>query len=90
MPVSPMNVGTRSRWLVTARHSVPPGNDGFEKWIDVYKKILAAGKGAYMPIKYNQLDLAMEELQPEGSFLLFWAPTVEAAEDAMKKMKSWK
>jgi hypothetical protein len=66
------------------------GNEGFGRWIPVYKKIQAAGKGIQVNCTYDELDQIIETLNPHGVYLTMGGvPSREAAEDLLKKLERW-
>jgi hypothetical protein len=66
------------------------GNEGFARWIPVYKKIQAAGKGAQVVCVFSEIDLIIETLDPHGVFLtMSGVPSREAAEEMLKKLERW-
>ncbi|MEI8198189.1 MAG: hypothetical protein WCI73_20035, partial [Phycisphaerae bacterium] len=49
------------------------GNGPAAKWIDVYRKIQAAGKAIeLMPVSLDDARQVMQHLRPEGVWLKFW------------------
>jgi hypothetical protein len=66
------------------------GNEGFARWIPVYKKIQAAGKAVQVICDFAELDLIIETLDPHGVFLtMSGVPSREAAEAMLKKLERW-
>ena len=66
------------------------GNEGFHRWVDVYKKIQAAGKGIQVICTYDELDMIMETLDPHGVYLaMSEVPDREAALDMLVKLEKW-
>ena len=66
------------------------GNEGFHKWVDVYKKVQAAGKGIQILCRFKELDLIMETLDPHGVFLsMGGVPSREAAEEMLRQLEKW-
>lgn len=45
------------------------GNEGFHRWVDVYRKIQSAGKGIQVICDVSELDQIMQTLSPRGMFL---------------------
>ncbi len=45
------------------------GNEDFSRWIDVYQRIQAAGKGAQVNCRADELDEVMQNLDPRGLYL---------------------
>lgn len=68
------------------------GNEGFERWIPVYKKIQKAGKGVCLYISVNELSRVFETLEPEG----IWFQAIAGIEDlqtanrVIKAVSEWK
>ena len=68
------------------------GNQGYHKWVDVYKRIQAAGKGIQMMCDIKELDMIFETLRPEG----VWFSNIsgirdrETAEYAVGRITRWK
>ena len=55
------------------------GNGPAAKWIDVYRKIQAAGKGIeLMPESVEDALAVMKHLKPEGVWFKFWRPMTTA------------
>ena len=66
------------------------GNEGFHRWIPVYRKIQAAGKGIEVICTFQELDLVMETLDPHGLYLLVGGvPSREAALDMLARLEKW-
>ncbi len=66
------------------------GNEGFARWIPVYKKIQAAGKGVQVNCDFAEIDAIIETLNPHGVFLtMAGVPSREAGEDLLKKLERW-
>ena len=66
------------------------GNEGFARWIPVYQKIQAAGKGIQVLCTYTDVDLIMETLDPHGVFLsMGGVPSREAGLDMLNKLTRW-
>jgi hypothetical protein len=68
------------------------GNEGFTKWIPVYKKIREAGKSIQITrIDLNELPILFENFSPEG----IWITTVqgidsrETADAVLKRIEAW-
>lgn len=49
-------------------------------WLDLFKRIQAAGKGVVIYLPYEEVETAVEELNPEGLFIHTGARSIEAAE----------
>jgi hypothetical protein len=55
---------------LTALQFVPgAGNEGFAKWVDVYRKAQAAGKAIMVYCTPAEIDLVIETLDPSGVYL---------------------
>jgi hypothetical protein len=68
------------------------GNEGFERWIPVYKKIQNAGKGIQIfGVNLENLDLLFENLKPEGAWICGVGDikSREEADYALKRIKNW-
>ena len=67
------------------------GNEGYHKWVKVYQKIQAAGKGIEMNCHVSELPMIFETLKPEG----LWFSTIrgidspDTAEKALKRIEKW-
>ena len=67
------------------------GNEPASRWMDVYQKCQAAGKGLQIPLGVNELDYFMENLKPNGLWLnLFGIENREHGEAVLKKLGTWK
>lgn len=69
------------------------GNEGFHKWIHIYKKIQNAKKSLQIiDITVEELDLLFEYLRPDG----VWISSIkgindkEAAEHVIKRIREWR
>ena len=66
------------------------GNEGFHRWVDVYRKVQSAGKGVQINCSYPELDMIMETLDPHGVYLAMdGVPDREAALDMLRKLEKW-
>ena len=65
------------------------GNGCASDWIDVYKKIRAAGKGIQVGLRPDELDLFMDEFSPEGLWLGIDADSAAHAADLVKRVEQW-
>ena len=66
------------------------GNEGFHRWVNVYRRAQAAGKGIQVNCSFGELDLIMETLDPHGVFLTMeGVPSREAALDMLKRLEKW-
>ncbi|MFO7635908.1 MAG: hypothetical protein R6W96_01205 [Clostridia bacterium] len=67
------------------------GNEGFHRWIGVYKKIQKASKGIQVLVQPGELGEVFEHLDPEGVMLCVQGIENESqAENVMKKIKKWR
>lgn len=67
------------------------GNDRWSDWIEVYRRIQAAGKAFVFYPPVQDLDQATEVLRPEGAWpVVSGVRDVEMAEAALKKIAAWK
>ena len=68
------------------------GNEGYHRWIQLYQKIQAAGKGIFLACDVSELPLVFETLKPEG----IWFGSVsgvkdfEMADRVVKRITAWK
>lgn len=66
------------------------GNEGFDRWIDVYRRIQSAGKGVEVICTYEEVDLVMATLSPRGLYLnVEGVPSREAALDMLDRLTRW-
>ena len=65
------------------------GNGCASDWIDVYKRIRAAGKGIQVGLRPEELDLFMDEFSPEGLWLGIDADSPAQAADLVKRVEQW-
>lgn len=69
------------------------GNEGFTRWIDLYRRIQAAAKGIQIVgIDVSELPLLFDALKPEGVFIsgLSGVPDTETADEVLKRLKNWR
>ena len=67
------------------------GNEPASRWMDVYRKCQAAGKGLQITLHHTELDVFMETLRPEGLWLsIKGVKTVEEAEFLLRRVAQWK
>lgn len=60
-------------------------------YIDLYKKIQAAGKGIQIQdLELDEVDIIMRELKPNGVWMHVNVTNAEQAEAVMKKIRKWK
>lgn len=67
------------------------GNEGYHKWVDVYKRIQSAGKGIEMQCHINELPMVFETLKPEGVWFsnLRGIDSLDTAEKVLKRIEKW-
>jgi hypothetical protein len=65
------------------------GNEPASKWMRVYKRVQAAGKGLHIGIEPGELDFFMENLKPEGVMLQTWAASPEEADAMIARVAKW-
>jgi hypothetical protein len=66
------------------------GNEGFHRWVDVYRRVQAAHKGIQVICDYAELPAVMETLDPRGLFLSVGAvPSREAGLDMLRRLEAW-
>lgn len=70
----------------------PPQYWDWHLWIDVYKRIQAAGKRFYLPIPVRDLkDLTESGLRPEGAWLVVEGVNCkDEADAALKEIAAWR
>ena len=68
------------------------GNEGFSRWLPVYKKIQAKGKAAQIYLDIDDLDLLFENLNPGGIWIagISGVDSAEDAEYVLKRVEKWK
>jgi hypothetical protein len=69
------------------------GNGGFEKWVEVYRRIQAAGKSMHIvSIDSRQLPLLFDSLKPEGVFITNVAGVTDrrSAATVLKQIEAWR
>lgn len=66
------------------------GNEPASRWMDVYRKCQAAGKGLQIPLSVTELDAFMDNLKPNGLWLnITGIRTREEAEAVLRKLARW-
>jgi hypothetical protein len=68
------------------------GNEGFARWLPVYKKIQEAGKAAEVYMDISDLGIMFEYLRPEGIWIggISGVDDEETAEYVLKRVRQWK
>lgn len=54
-------------------------------WLDLFRRIQAAGKGVVIYLPYDEVETALRALRPEGLFIHTGAASIEAAEALLAK-----
>lgn len=68
------------------------GNEGYHRWVNVYRQIQNAGKGIQMMCDVSELPMIFETLKPEG----IWFSSIsgitdrDTAEKVVKRIGRWK
>ncbi|GMV37485.1 MAG: hypothetical protein AMXMBFR61_19930 [Fimbriimonadales bacterium] len=65
------------------------GNGPASKWMDVYRRVLAAGKNIHITAEPDDLEPFFEALDPEGVMLCTWAKDVEHADAIVRRVSKW-
>jgi hypothetical protein len=66
------------------------GNEGFHRWVDVYRRVQAADKAIQVICGIGEIDLVIETLDPRGVFLSVGSvPSREAGEAMLRKLEKW-
>jgi hypothetical protein len=67
------------------------GNEGFERWIPVYRRIQEAGKGIYLSCDASELGAVFGALKPEGVWIadLRGVGDRETADAVIKRVERW-
>jgi hypothetical protein len=68
------------------------GNEGFTRWIEVYRRIQAAGKGIQiLTVTVPELSLLFDQLEPGGIYVshVSGVSTPEEAEAVLAKFERW-
>ena len=68
------------------------GNEGFMRWLHVYKKIQAARKGIHLDIDISELDDVIANLKPDGLWFSHIAgvPGKAEADKVIERIANWK
>ncbi len=60
-------------------------------WLDVHKKCQDAGKGLWLLPHWNEIDTIMENLKPEGVFMMVTdVKNEDHGKEILKKIEKWK
>ena len=66
------------------------GNEGFHRWVEVYQRAQAAGKGIQVMCTLDEVHGVMDTLDPRGLFLqVSEVLTREAAEGLLRDLSKW-
>ncbi|MFO7695894.1 MAG: hypothetical protein R6X16_01880 [Anaerolineae bacterium] len=66
------------------------GNEGYGRWVDVYRRIQAAGKGVEVICTLEEIDQVIETLSPKGLYLsVEGVPAREAGLDLLARLTRW-
>ncbi len=66
------------------------GNEGFARWVDVYRRAQAAGKGIHVMCSLSEIELVMQALDPRGLFLdVADVPNRAAGEELLRRLTRW-
>ena len=66
------------------------GNEGFHRWVDVYRRVQAASKGIQVNCTLDEVQAVMDTLDPRGLFLhVSDVPSREAGESVLRDLASW-
>ncbi len=55
----------------------------------MYRKILAAGKGVHLGTAYKDVEPLVKHLGNDGVYVATHAPSVEAADELLRRAKTW-
>lgn len=61
------------------------GNPTGLAWLDLYRRIQAAGKAVIVSLRYDEVETALRELRPEGLFVLTHAASPDDADALLRK-----
>jgi hypothetical protein len=76
--------------LNALQYVVGVGNEDYTRWIEVYQKAQAAGKGVQVVIEANELDEVMDTLSPRGLYLVIGSvENLATAEAMLKRLEVW-
>lgn len=66
------------------------GNEGYSRWLPVYRRIQQAGKGMMVILDFDEVPQAIETLDPHGVFLsVSDVPSVEAGQALLRELERW-
>jgi hypothetical protein len=66
------------------------GNEGFHRWMDVYRRVQTAGKGIQVMVSLDEVPALMDTLDPHGLFLqVSGVGTREVGERLLQDLEGW-
>jgi hypothetical protein len=68
------------------------GNEGYRRWVDVYRRIQQAGKALTLIITLEELPMVFETLQPQGVYFMNieGIGDEDTASEVIKRIEKWK
>lgn len=68
------------------------GNEGYHKWVEVYKKIQDKGKGIQLWVDIKELPMVFETLKPSGVWFssIYGVDDKETAQEVIRQVEQWK
>lgn len=67
----------------------PGAGQGLAEAMPVYKEIQRGGRVQWVWVAYDEVETVLQELDPRGLLIFTHAPSVEAAEELLKKAERW-
>jgi hypothetical protein len=66
------------------------GNEGYGRWVEVYRKAQAAGKGIHVMCSLGEVEQVTQTLEPRGLFLdVSDVPNREAGAELLRRLERW-
>ena len=66
------------------------GNEGFHRWVHVYRRVQAAGKGIQVTCDIQEVSQVMETLSPRGLYLsVGGVSSREEGETLLRRLEQW-
>ena len=66
------------------------GNEGYARWVPVYRRIQAAGKGVQVICTYDEISAVIETLDPRGLYLtVSGVPSRDAGLAMLRDLEKW-
>jgi hypothetical protein len=66
------------------------GNEGYHRWIDVYQRVQAAGKGVQVMCALEEITSITDTLDPHGLYIsISGAVTREVARGVVRSLETW-